>query len=292
MMDFSLKHSKELSRLNLTMNLDKCTLRTYWCRVAIREVETYMNRLHAHSFFEIHLCLEGSAKFIVEGEKIILKKGGFVFIPRRKMHWISEVSNDFIKLVWGFDVVREPNNAPSELADLYETELDKVRLCDYSQSAETELTAILENLKRKTIGYYTAIKLHLYTLFIELSRLLAPDKDMHGVKRAEETVRIDNITPYILDNLQNGVTVSELAMWFALSERQLQRVCRREFGVSAGQYIRSLEMERSKELLADVNIPISEIASTVGYSDQFSFSKAFKAYEGLSPLAFRLSFLR
>lgn len=46
-------------------------------------------------------------------------------------------------------------------------------------------------------------------------------------------------------------------------------------------------MEDAKQQLITTALPIKEIASGVGYSDTYTFSKAFKRYAGASPNAYR-----
>ena len=100
---------------------------------------------------------------------------------------------------------------------------------------------------------------------------------------------MESIRLYILDNLQNGVTVQDVARQMAISERQLSRICYHEFGISVGEYIRQLKMEQAKRLLEETDLTIEEIAERLGYSDRFVFSKAFSGYEGMSPAQFRTS---
>lgn len=60
-------------------------------------------------------------------------------------------------------------------------------------------------------------------------------------------------------------------------------------GQSVGQYIADYRMRRAKELLAGTRLPLSEIASILGYSSQRYFSSAFKQRSGVTPSAFRSS---
>ena len=46
-------------------------------------------------------------------------------------------------------------------------------------------------------------------------------------------------------------------------------------------------MEKAKEKLLNSNYAIQQIANITGYTDAFTFSKAFKRYTGLSPKYYR-----
>lgn len=42
-------------------------------------------------------------------------------------------------------------------------------------------------------------------------------------------------------------------------------------------------MQQAEELLANSDLTVQAIAQSVGYTDSFTFSKAFKRYQGISP---------
>ena len=46
-------------------------------------------------------------------------------------------------------------------------------------------------------------------------------------------------------------------------------------------------MRQASQMLANLTIGIQEIASSVGYSDSLTFSKAFKRFFGVSPRFYR-----
>ena len=48
-----------------------------------------------------------------------------------------------------------------------------------------------------------------------------------------------------------------------------------------------LRMEAAKNELQITTHNLKQIAHTVGYGDEFTFSKAFKRYSGVSPNVFR-----
>lgn len=59
--------------------------------------------------------------------------------------------------------------------------------------------------------------------------------------------------------------------------------------ISPKQYLLKIRMERASKLLLSVDAPISVVANSVGYGDQFQFSKIFRKYYGVSPSNFRKS---
>lgn len=62
-----------------------------------------------------------------------------------------------------------------------------------------------------------------------------------------------------------------------------------KFGMSPKEYVLELKLRRARELLSQEKYTISEIASLLGYSDVYHFSKSFKNSTGIPPSEWRAS---
>ena len=81
--------------------------------------------------------------------------------------------------------------------------------------------------------------------------------------------------------------VDDLAASLSMSVSQLNRKLNALVGQSAGNFVRSVRLQRSAELLNQTNKTIAEVCYEVGFNDQAYFSRAFKKQYGKSPTAFR-----
>lgn len=88
-------------------------------------------------------------------------------------------------------------------------------------------------------------------------------------------------------NFSNNIRISTLSDACHLSECHFRKLFREYTGLSPIEYRNQLRIRKAKELLADGNLSIAEIASAVGIEDQFYFSRIFKAAEGVSPLEYK-----
>ena len=59
------------------------------------------------------------------------------------------------------------------------------------------------------------------------------------------------------------------------------------FGISPQRYLLEQRMTAARQLLLDPYYNISEVASQVGFSNIFYFSRCFKKYHGVSPSEYR-----
>ena len=92
---------------------------------------------------------------------------------------------------------------------------------------------------------------------------------------------------YISEHFNECISVKGLAEKFSISEKHFITTFSRITGMSPRQYNIECRMRRAVELLRERDKTIAEIADEVGYSDQYSFSKAFKKHYGEPPSAFR-----
>lgn len=73
-----------------------------------------------------------------------------------------------------------------------------------------------------------------------------------------------------------------------LSPFYISKTFKSEIGDSPIHYLIRVRMEKAKELLSEnLELPISEIAESVGYEDAFHFSKLFKKTYGISLSKYR-----
>lgn len=92
---------------------------------------------------------------------------------------------------------------------------------------------------------------------------------------------------YIRRNLDKDLSRSQIAEAIYLNPEYLSRLFKKETGGSLGDYIMTEKMRAAQSLLSGTSIPISLVASKVGYSNFSYFSQVFKKYTGLSPMEYR-----
>src|SRR3954451_20073264 len=80
--------------------------------------------------------------------------------------------------------------------------------------------------------------------------------------------------------------VDDVARRILTSRRQLQRVFTEIHGSTFRTTLRSIRMARAQELLR-TDMPVAEIARSVGYTQPAQFAKAFRRCFGQSPTEYR-----
>ncbi len=109
----------------------------------------------------------------------------------------------------------------------------------------------------------------------------------HYVLRFAEPARMDKRLWRLWENvaahLDHPWTVSAMASEAHLSEKQLQRLCRKELGRNPRRQLIWLRMRQAADLLSNSDAKVETVAARVGYQNPFVFSTTFKRVMGWSP---------
>ena len=97
---------------------------------------------------------------------------------------------------------------------------------------------------------------------------------------------------YIDDHLEEPLRIPELAARAGLSPFQFDQRIRALFGLTAGQYLARLRIDRACDRLRHSDAPLSDLALECGYADQAGFTRQFHKSVGLTPGAYRLATTR
>ncbi len=101
-----------------------------------------------------------------------------------------------------------------------------------------------------------------------------------------ETKFLDKIITTIYENItQSDFGPDQLALELHISESQLYRKLKATSGKSTALFIRSIRLQKAKELIQTTDKTISEIAYDVGFNNPSYFSRAFKTEFGRAPSA-------
>jgi AraC-like DNA-binding protein len=84
-------------------------------------------------------------------------------------------------------------------------------------------------------------------------------------------------------------SLEALAREAGLSETTLKRGFRQVYGTTVFDHLRTLRMERARELLQSGQATVIEAATLVGYSNPSNFAAAFRRQFGLNPKEFQMA---
>jgi AraC family carnitine catabolism transcriptional activator len=110
-----------------------------------------------------------------------------------------------------------------------------------------------------------------------------PAGSRYGVRDARVIAAVELME----EHLEECRSLSQIAAALKLSERQLERLFRRELGSPPLAFYRRLRLERAEQLLLYSRMSVREVGLAAGFSSLALFSRAFKAQYGRAPSSIR-----
>ena len=95
-----------------------------------------------------------------------------------------------------------------------------------------------------------------------------------------------NVQKYIINHIEERLTLNEIAAVFGLSPNYLSTLFKKTCSMGFSEYITQRKISRAKSLLLEQDLKIYEAADRLGFESAFYFSKVFKKVEGISPREF------
>ena len=96
------------------------------------------------------------------------------------------------------------------------------------------------------------------------------------------------IINYLYQNSTESISVEQIAKHMHFSRSYISHTFKKNNGISISEYLCNIRLSNAETLLTTTNLPISVIASEVGFNDYNYFSKLFHKQYGLSPKEYRL----
>lgn len=108
-----------------------------------------------------------------------------------------------------------------------------------------------------------------------------------GVKEKEDGISpkmlVERIMLYINEHLDEELMREDIARWVNLSPDYMTKLFKNETGITVKEYIIQQKMHMARNLLQTTNLPISFIASKVGFCNFSHFSYTYKKVMGVTP---------
>jgi YesN/AraC family two-component response regulator len=148
---------------------------------------------------------------------------------------------------------------------------------------------IINNLFKKLVGiwmekppnYEFISKTLFQELLFEIFQNLKNNNDNYSA-----SLKVDKVINYMLNNINNKITLKELSLLVSLSPTYLSKIFKETTGYSVIEFFNKIKVDKAKELIVDGDKKIKEVSKLLGFSDEFYFSRIFKKVEGISPLDF------
>lgn len=237
----------------------------------------YGPRLESH--YLLNFVYEGSADFWCRGKKCQVSAGTFyVMFPDADQHYQTKKDTAW-SIQW---VIVDGKQVEAFLSELGLTPENPFLRVEDPQRLKETFDHIFEYTKADTMENKMLCFSWLYRMFAQLLEQKDSLEKIGVIRRAEEYIRL---------HLTENLTVSQIAGQFYLNANYFTKLFKSELGVTPLHYINQKRVEKGKYLLEHTRLGIGEIAGETGFTDELYFSRVFRKYVGISPLAYRKKLL-
>ena len=237
--------------------------------------------------------------FLLEGEKIIGLNNGLVEFPYesqesymayiKTFNGYSRISGDKpykeIKIIISKSFLSQ-YSVPDSI------DFKKINDNNLIIPITNDLFSVLSDLETKNINVISR-KIYLKAKVLEIlaiqvdnySNIKINDLSIDYNKHLKKLYKLKQ---FLKNNLNKNYSINEMSRQIGLTENVLRSEFKRVFELTIAQYFTQKKMNRAKYLLENTELPIYEIAETVGYKNATHFSAAFKKFYDETPRGCRI----
>lgn len=258
---------------------------------------TWSMEPNRHENYETVYMKKGYAVFEIAGKSVSLGPNDMVIIKPMQYHKFivkSEGGCEFIVLNFKFEnrINGEYSEVPMEDFLNFVSGHEAGPYIKLKVSQKNEIIVLLNRIlkERKSIepGSEFLNYLLVMELFVLLSRALKMEWENNIKSKSPKLKELINISvKYIHNNFERDISLGDIAKFVFLSPSYFTRAFKEETGMSPINYLLKVRIDRAKELLTDTSMKISEIALSVGFSNQQRFNEMFKKHSHMTPLQYR-----
>lgn len=244
---------------------------------------------HHHEFYKIVIFISGDAQYSIEGRTYNLKPWDILLIGKNELHKCNVNTNvPYERLViWLKDDIETSDkyfkNLTSCIKSSQERNTHLLRLRENSCNIIKNLVPKILKYNKSKDPYDIALRnSFLMQALVVLNKAYVKNRNVDVTDDIFYDKTTEKIMKYINDNLQESLSIDELADEFELSKHYLMRKFKKQTGHSIHNYIIQKRLIYALELMKEKSC-MYEIAETAGFNEYSTFVRAFKKNYGLSP---------
>ncbi len=255
---------------------------------------------NAFRSFSLKYILDGVIRYEVDQQRYDVSGDHFLLANKREevaAHFQSEsltrsicidINTDIISEAATVMAAKEDFDFENYLAHYFKDSVLCARIYSVKDSPLGTKLAELASLISK--GEESALNHEWFLAITELIILQEKGNSLalNGIKSVKASTRIETLDrlnkakAYMDELFLQNPEMSDVARFCAMSEFHFYRCFKQAFSITPYRYLLNKRLEHS-QLLLEKKLLVSEIAKACGFSDIFTFSKAFKKAYKVSP---------
>lgn len=242
---------------------------------------------HSPNDFEILYYKEGEANITVGTKKYYCPKQSIVVLEPYGLDTFSNPTKEKYSYYYIHFEIR-PLYLQNQLLSLLTKHGHVIYKDEFRDFSEMFGRLLLES-KEKEMGYRTIITSGLMRVLVEIIRAQHRRKEDFQIERVStQYIKVvDEALKYINSHISEAIKLEVMAKEIGVSSSYLYKVFYKVMDIAPSQYILKYKVSRAQKLLI-ANHQINDIASRLGFSSAYHFSKVFKQQMQMSPKQYQI----
>lgn len=230
--------------------------------------ENYSSLLITH-------IIDGTFTYVKDGKHFTARAGDTIILDCYKPH--EYYTNDSFESIW---IHISGANSFDLFQEIEKNDMNIVK-CRDIEHIKKLIFRIFDDIKNDNPPSELDMSLTIYKLFAEL---LNPQSIKNKTSYEDS---MQDAKQYIIDHLNEKLTVKNIADALHMSPSHFSRVFRQQTGFSPYDYVLISRLNRAKDYLQKTDMSISQIAYDIGFNSESNFIYFFTKNTGQSPNKFR-----
>ena len=230
-------------------------------------------------------CIKGQGFYTLNGERQTVKANQFFILPPHVAHQYGASENHPWHIYWAHFKGSRADAIYEKLAGLqtiYTSE--NSRMTDRKTLFDEMLNVMEGHTDSDSICYVNMCFNQLLASFLYID-VYREAKFPSG--KSENISFISRATHYMNENIENRLTIHDIATHMGYSESHFYRLFYEQTHYAPMTYFMHLKINHACYLISSTRLQINQIAMKLGFDDPYYFSRFFKKMTGYSPKEYR-----
>lgn len=266
-------------------------------------IQRYRTTLHAayqdvpthwHEEAELTLVVRGASTYTVQLESEQVKEGDVIFVPPQVLHAVTTGGGEMESDTFVFHMNLLGGGSGDVctlryLAPLSAQKLTPPTVIRPGHPVYEPLLRLIREMNRtwemKAVGYELLIKAQLLTALAWLMPYCIKDSEELAL-RTEHAEKIKTALEFMDQNYGEEIAIADVAAACYFSQYHFMRFFKKYMGVSCGEYLKNLRLEKAAQSFARGNTGILDVAMDSGFRNLSYFYREFQKKYGFTPKQF------
>ncbi len=249
---------------------------------------------HWHEEAELTLITRGTSTYTIQLQSEDVREGDILFVPPQMLHAVTtggaEMDSDTFVFHMNFLGAGSGDVCSLRyLAPLSAQKLTPPMVIRREDPVYEPLLRLMREMNRtwegRALGYELMMKAHLLTAMALLMPYCVKDSEELAL-RTEHAEKIKTALEFMENHYAEEIAIADVAAACYFSQYHFMRFFKKYMGVSCGEYLKNLRLEKAAQAFARGNAGILDVAMDAGFRNLSYFYREFQKKYGYTPKQF------